>query len=59
MDPDKIELSNIDKMFEYEKQSRLVDECNDIEELKLMLKTSIKLYIKQQEVMSSMGLLGI
>ena len=56
MDPDKIELTSIGKMFEYEKQAREIDECSDIDELKRMLKTSIKLYFKQQEVVSSLGL---
>ncbi len=56
MDPDKVELSSIGKMFEYEKQSREIDDCNDIEELKMMLKTSIKLYLKQQEVVSTLGI---
>lgn len=56
MDPDKVELSSMAKMFEYEKQSREIDECNDIEELKMMLKTSIKLYLKQQEVVSTLGI---
>ena len=56
MDPDKIELTSIGKMFEYEKQAREIDECSDIDELRRMLKTSIKLYFKQQEVVSSLGL---
>jgi hypothetical protein len=56
MDPDSIELSSIGKMFEYEKQVREIDECGDINELKQMLKTSIKLYLKQQEVISAMGI---
>ncbi len=33
MDPDKIELESINKMFEYEKFSRLIDEL-DVDELK-------------------------
>lgn len=44
-------------MFEYEKQARIVDECENIEDLKTMLKCSIKLYLKQQEVVSQLGLL--
>ena len=56
MDPDKVELSSIGKMFEYEKQCREIDECSDIEKLKMMLKTSIKLYLKQQEVVSTLGI---
>lgn len=56
MDPNEIELSSIAKLFEYEKQAREIDECNDIDELRKMLKTSLKLYFKQQEVVSSLGL---
>ena len=56
MDPDKIELTTIGKMFEYEKQVREIEECNDINDLKSTLKTYIKLYLKQQEVVSSIGL---
>ena len=41
-----------------EMQSREIDECNDIDKLKLMLKTSIKLYMKQQEVIHGLGNLG-
>ena len=55
MDLSKIEISNITKMFEYEMQCREIDECNDIEVLRQMLKTSIKLYIKQQEVVQNLG----
>ena len=54
MDPNEIELTSIAKLFEYEKQSREIDECNDVEQLKLMLKTSVKLYLKQQEIVASL-----
>lgn len=52
MDPNKIQLDSIDKMFEYERQAREIDSCDDIEVLRQMLKTSIKLYMKQQETIS-------
>jgi hypothetical protein len=55
MDPNNIQLENINKLFEYEMQSREIDECNDIETLKTMLKLSIKLYMKQQEVIGNLG----
>jgi len=55
MDPNEIELKSMSKLFEYEKQAREIDECNDVDELKRMLKTSVKLYFKQQEVVSSLG----
>ena len=55
MDPNEIELTSIAKLFEYEKQASEIDECNDVDELKRMLKTSVKLYFKQQEIVSSLG----
>lgn len=53
--PDEIQLDSMSKMFEYEKQAREVDECDDIDQLKLMLKTSLKLFLKQQETVSKLG----
>ncbi len=55
INPDEITLDSINKMFEYEKQCREVDECNDVDELKNMLKASIKLFLKQQETVSKLG----
>lgn len=55
MDPNSIQLEDINKLFEYEMQSREIDECNDINALKTMLKLSIKLYMKQQEVIKELG----
>lgn len=59
MNPDDINLENISKMFEYERIVREIDECNDIEVIRDMLKKSIKLFYKQQEVVMSMGINGI
>ena len=50
MDPDEVTLSSIDKLFEYEKQARLIDEL-DHNELKKFAKLYCKLYLKQQEVL--------
>jgi hypothetical protein len=58
MEPNEIELETINKLFEFEKHSRLIDEL-DHEELKKFSKLYCKLYLKQQEVMSSLGVLGI
>jgi len=58
MDPNKIELNTIDRMFEFEKHSRLIDELN-LEELKNFSKLYCKLYLKQQEVISSLGSSGV
>lgn len=55
MDPNEIELESLTKLFEYEKYSRLVDECTDINFLKTMTKSYIKLYLKQQETLTHIG----
>lgn len=54
MDPDKINLESIDKMFEYEKYSRLIEELS-IDELKTFAKAYFKLYLRQQEVVASLA----
>jgi hypothetical protein len=51
MNPDQIELKNINKLFEYEKVSRDIDNIDDINTLKNFAKSYAKLYIKQQEVL--------
>lgn len=53
MNPNEITLDSIDKLFEYEKHSRLIDEMN-INELKKFAKLYCKLYLKQQETVSSL-----
>ena len=52
MNPNEIELNNISKLFEYEKVSRDIDSINDLDILKNLAKSYIKLYLKQQEVLS-------
>jgi hypothetical protein len=53
MDPDKITLENISKMFEYEKLSRDIDSIDDLEILRNFAKSYAKLYLSQQEVISN------
>lgn len=53
MNPDKIVLENISKMFEYEKLSRDIDSIDNLETLRDYAKSYIKLYLKQQEVVSN------
>ena len=57
MNPSEIGLESVSKNFEYERLSREIESCNDVKELKEMLKCYIKLYLKQQEVVSQMGLI--
>ena len=51
MNPEEIELNDINKLFEYEKHCRVIDQMN-VDELKNFSKLYIKLYLKQQEVIS-------
>jgi len=57
MEPNEIELSSIVKMFEYEKHARSIDQL-DLMEARKFAKLYCKLYLKQQEVVSSLGALG-
>jgi hypothetical protein len=54
MDPDKIVLDDLSKNFEYAKACIELDSIMDIEELRMVSKSYMKLYMKQQEVLSSM-----
>jgi hypothetical protein len=50
MDPNSIDLESIDKLFEYEKHARIIDQLNEDE-----LRIFAKLYLKQQEVVSTLA----
>jgi hypothetical protein len=52
----EITLENLTKNFEFERISREIDECNDIEKLKEMLKCYVKLQFKTQETLSNLML---
>ncbi len=56
MHPDDIILTNTAKLFQYQIQVREIDECDDIEELRIALKGLLKLFMKQQEVVGEMGM---
>ena len=58
MNPDDIQLTSIAKSFEYEKLAREVDTIDDIEDLKKMLKSYIKLYLKQKETFTSIAMMN-
>lgn len=55
MDPSDIELTSINKLFEYEKHCRVIDSLN-LDELKNFSKLYCKMYLKQQEVISQLEL---
>ena len=54
MEPEEIKLDSIDKLFEYEKQCRIIDDL-DIGQLKKFSKIYCKLYLSQQEVIANLG----
>ncbi len=56
MHPDDIILTNTAKLFQYQVQVREIDACDDIEELRNSLKSVLKLFMKQQEVVGEMGM---
>ena len=58
MDPNKIELENLSKSFEYFKYAAEIDNISNIDELKNIAKSYAKLYLKQQEVISSFSSFG-
>ena len=54
MDPSDISLESTARLFEYEKLSREIENCDSIEELRQMCRCFVKLHLKHQEVTSSM-----
>ena len=56
MDPNNITLNTPSKSFAYEKMSRDIEECKDVKILQNALRCYVKLYFKQQETMSIIGL---
>jgi|TARA_Y100000289_G_scaffold19323_1_gene18636 hypothetical protein len=55
LDSSKITLSQPSKAFEYEKISREIEQCRDIDTVKEALKCYLKLYLKQQETLKAIG----
>jgi hypothetical protein len=54
MDPNNIKLESIDKLFEYEKHARVIDQLSN-NELRIFAKSYCKLYLKQQETILLLG----
>ena len=56
MNPDNIQLDNLNKIFEYEKISRELESCTNIDLLKNICRCYVKLYLKQQETLTSLDM---
>ena len=54
MDPDKIQLENLSKNFEYVKASMEIDGIGNLDDLRNIAKSYMKLYMKQQEVLTEL-----
>ena len=50
--PDNLELQDVNKLFEFEKISRELDTCTNVDLLRNLCKCYVKLYLKQQETLS-------
>ena len=51
LDPSSIDLETLSKSFQYEKISRELDECDNIDEIRDAAKCFVKLYLKTTEAM--------
>ena len=54
MNPAKVKLESPEKEFEYEKIARTIDKMDDIDDVKMMLKYTIKMGMKQTEILGNM-----
>ena len=55
MNPLDIKLNTPSKLFTYEQYSRDIDSINDIDQLRNIAKSHVRLYLKQQEVLTGLG----
>lgn len=55
MNPDDIKLEDLTKSFEYTKACMEIDAIEEIDHLKSIAKSYIKLYLKQQEVIKDIA----
>jgi hypothetical protein len=55
MNPNDVKLNNLNKIFEYERMSRELDNCDNLEEIREKAKYCVKVYLKTLEVYSDLG----
>jgi hypothetical protein len=55
MNPSEIVLENLTKNFEYEKIAREIDSCENIEQVKNIAKSYVKLHLKYQETLANLN----
>jgi len=54
MNHQEIKLQTPTRMFHFEQMSRDIDKINDLDMIKEIAKAHVKLYLKQQEVLSQL-----
>ena len=52
MNHEELQLEDVSKLFEFEKISRELDTCTNIDLMRNICKCYVKLYMKQQETIS-------
>ena len=57
MNPNDIELRNLNKIFEYERLSRELDKCNNLNEIREKAKYCVKLYLSTIETYTDLGVI--
>ena len=55
MDPSEINLDNLSKNFEYEKIAREIESCENIDQVKNIAKSYVKLHLKYQETIANLN----
>jgi hypothetical protein len=55
MNPSEIVLENLTKNFEYERIAREIDSCENIEQVKNIAKSYVKLHLKYQETLANLN----
>ena len=55
MDPSEIKLDNLSKNFEYERISREIESCENIDQVKNIAKSYVKLHLKYQETLAGLN----
>jgi hypothetical protein len=53
INPDEVKLSELTKQFEYARMSNEIDNCDNVEEIRLAAKCYVKLYLSTLEAMVS------
>ena len=55
MDPSEIVLENLTKNFEYERIAREIDSCENLDQVKNIAKSYVKLHLKYQETLAGLN----